>query len=931
MRHFLGWDRYALDVVCDFLLPACRSGVNDLSDLLLIVPTRQTGRRLREALALTCERTAGALLAPQVLTPPNLLSVNSVKIASDVMVDAVWVSFLQELKPGEYPVLFPVEPVKKDISWAFSMGRTLQRLRMELFESGLMIRDVANHEAVASEVDRWRELAAIETCFLEKLNNAGFTDPCVAGIEYARNPVLHAGITRIVVAAVADLSPLVTKVLDRLAKNITVDILVCAPKGREDWFDSWGRPLAERWEGAEVDISDTDLIATLDPAEQCREVIRIIGAESENYGQEDIAVGVPDQAVSELMEVRLGESGLNTFNPAGRHLKDHPLYQLLRTFAALLNEESFFTFRVLLELADTLYALDRDIDVSPRDAIMEADDFKNKFLPGSIKDAVIRLESEDGYPNLKKALARIERWQAKFKSSGLTDFLREWLTEFYAEREMPKQKDEKNVFREAAGKMMEVLDEMSTTFFDECMPDSETQLRFLLQHLQGCRCIAERDGEAVDLQGWVELQWENAPLLLVTGMNEGVVPESGGSDVFLPDTVRRVLGLRHDADVLARDLYFMQTMFTARRDEGRLCFICGRTSGSGDPLKPSRMLFHCTQDALIARAIRLFEPLSGGRDNFPPSTSFLLDPRLPSTESTLLNVEKLSVTAFADYLRCPFRFYLKRIRKMDALDEKKRELDALDFGNLIHYTLEKMGRSKEYSVCGDVGRLGDFLEKTVRMRAEKLYGKTCSLAVKIQIESAVCRLRAAAGAQVRLIEEGWRISGVEIPVKLCLNGISVGGRVDRIDRHSVDDRIRLIDYKTAESADKPVKTHLGTIREHTREYAICGKKAWVNLQLPLYALLASAGVEGGTIETAFFHLPKRVSETGVYHWRELSEELMSSARRCIDGVIDDIRAKRFWPPSERVEYDEFTRLFPLGVEESVDGEDFKAYLNGETA
>ena len=51
------------------------------------------------------------------------------------------------------------------------------------------------------------------------------------------------------------------------------------------------------------------------------------------------------------------------------------------------------------------------------------------------------------------------------------------------------------------------------------------------------------DRAAIELRGWLELPWDDAPALVVTGMNEGMVPASGGSDLFLPDTLRRRLKL----------------------------------------------------------------------------------------------------------------------------------------------------------------------------------------------------------------------------------------------------------------------------------------------------------------------------------------------------------------------------------------------------
>ena len=50
-RYFLGWDAPVTAKVREFLLPLQLSGPVDLGKDLIVVPTRQAGRRLREVLA----------------------------------------------------------------------------------------------------------------------------------------------------------------------------------------------------------------------------------------------------------------------------------------------------------------------------------------------------------------------------------------------------------------------------------------------------------------------------------------------------------------------------------------------------------------------------------------------------------------------------------------------------------------------------------------------------------------------------------------------------------------------------------------------------------------------------------------------------------------------------------------------------------------
>ncbi len=115
----------------------------------------------------------------------------------------------------------------------------------------------------------------------------------------------------------------------------------------------------------------------------------------------------------------------------------------------------------------------------------------------------------------------------------------------------------------------------------------------------------ERRNEIIDLEGWLELPWNDRPFLMVTGMNEEFVPGGSLSDAFLPDSLRRILDLRDDAARFARDVFLMQGMIKSRNAEGRACFIAGKTATSNDPLKPSRLLFRCDDVELPGRVKRL--------------------------------------------------------------------------------------------------------------------------------------------------------------------------------------------------------------------------------------------------------------------------------------------------------------------------------------
>ncbi len=128
-RVFLGWDRPFLTRAAAWLLER----QDELPRLLVVVPTTQGGRRLREALA----EQAGALLAPKIMTPGSLLKTTDPEVAADWMERVAWVETLEGVTDWSvYQELFP-QPPDEGEEWAGGLAKEMVNLRHALQENGL--------------------------------------------------------------------------------------------------------------------------------------------------------------------------------------------------------------------------------------------------------------------------------------------------------------------------------------------------------------------------------------------------------------------------------------------------------------------------------------------------------------------------------------------------------------------------------------------------------------------------------------------------------------------------------------------------------------------------------------------------------------------------------------------------------------------------
>jgi ATP-dependent helicase/nuclease subunit B len=430
----------------------------------------------------------------------------------------------------------------------------------------------------------------------------------------------------------------------------------------------------------------------------------------------------------------------------------------------------------------------------------------------------------------------------------------------------------------------------------------------------------EKPPGALDLQGWLELLWEDAPHLAIVGLNDGRVPEAIFGDPFLPETLRERIGLRSNEARFARDAYVLAAVASERRARGRLDILFGKTSEGGDPLRPSRLLLQCRDSELPDRIDLLFgEPELSGR-HLHWTRSWLLRPRRPDQPLT-----GVPVTGIRRWLLCPFRFYLHRALRMEAVDPEKTEMNEADFGTLCHAALEAMAGEPGIRDCTDEATLRDFLAGALESRARNRFGSRLALPLVVQLESARQRLWKAAEVEARERAQGWRTVQVERRFEVVLEGVTVAGMIDRIDRNAETGLTRVLDYKTSDKAISPEEAHLkGSSRGAStpREFATHtdGKRTrvWTDLQLPLY-LEALAGEYPGA-SCGYFNLPKSVGETGIQLWEAYSPEFHASALRCAKGVCRAIHSGDFWPPNETIDpdRDEFAGLFKHGAQASIE-------------
>jgi len=889
-RVFLGWEQPFLEVLVDWLWDRRES----LPGTLVVVPTAQSGRRLREALA---ER--GGCLAPRVTTPGHFLKTD--KAAPQSIEHLAWVEVIEAIEDwASYDAAFPIPPGEGEAAgWALGLASAMVTLRTSLQENALTIASAARMLSSTVEADRWAALAALESRVERLLAEWGWTSRSTLLARGSEE--WSAGVSSVVLAGVPDLPAAAAQIL--CATALTITALVGAPETLADQFDSLGQPL-DSWNTRPIIWPETgDVLLTADPRQQAAEAVRLAAAA--NTPSNALALGTADEETAGELVRAFGRAGWVLHDPS--HLPPQALSAWLSAWRDFVRQPSAASAIDLLAFPQSS-PLVKHQRAQRAKALSEA---RDRWLA---KDAA----------DLDRALAQTRR-DAETESLKLAidtlESLSDWRERFF-----------RAGFHRGLEAILEAIDpgqKNTTAIIDWLQVTSDTAARvrrgpgFWIDLLLGSlpeSVAIPPEGRVLDVQGWLELFHEPGHHLIVCGMNEGKVPGRASSDAWLPETARGKLGLSSDATRAARDAYLLTAMLEARRNTGRVDLLLAKTGADGAALLPSRLLLAAPEPELPARVTTLFRELE------PPDAAlaWTLDESWKWKPRVVPMKPRLGVTAFADYLSCPFRFYLKHVTGMGAPEPERVEWNARDFGNIAHIVLENWALDSEACAFSTFEAIEEWVHTNLNEVVRERFGTRPPLAVRIQTESMRQRLSWFARIQAAECAKGWRVTEVEKKFEIQIDEFIVVGRVDRIERHD-DGRRRVLDYKTgnvgpvesahrvAITANTRLPAHLENVPAILHTTADGKTKRWKNLQLALY----SAAL-GDIDEIGYFSLGAMEGDVKLSLWEGFSPDDRDSALECAKWVISRVKQRTFWPPAEKVDWDDY-EILSLGrsLEETV--------------
>ena len=903
-RKFLGLQQPALHSAAEYLFARyARPPLLDLRNTVIVVPGRRAGRRLLEVLVDRAESDALRLRPPDIATVgrlPEHLYHPQRPFANELVQRLAWVSVLKKTPPDQLAPLVPHAPEHDDVARWLELAELLRRRHVELAAERMDFEKVAQSIGRAggeSERRRWETMAAIQSAYHSLLDRLELWDRQTARLIAIKRR--ECGTDQdIVLLGTVDMSLTMRAMLDQVDGSVTA--LVFADDAWQERFDQHGCLLPNAWREVAIGLRDDQLEIVSGPQQQAEAAVRQIASYDGKYGADEIIIGVPDEQLIPHLEREMSRYELPVRWGPGRPFAETAPFRLFAALGRCIQFNRFRDWATLVRHPDVEAWLDQL--GAPAQWLTALDRYQTEHLPFSLPrkwlGAQHQGQTTHGVQDLQGALAPLRSLVESLRAGPRP--LDQWgeplldvLLQVYSHREFDRRLESDRTTIASCERIRDTLQEQAATP-GELLPvvTASESVDLLLDEIR-TDAVPGQAADAVELLGWLELSLDDAPALILTSVNEGFVPESVNSDLFLPDSIRSQLGLFDNQRRYARDAYALSVLLAVRES---LHVITGRTNRDGDPLAPSRLLFATNDEQAARRALSYFRQtelrMASLSNVAATGPSALAMPPRPVPQPNILH--RLAVTSFRNYLACPYRFYLRHVLKLRALDDQAEELDAGSFGSLAHEVLRRFGQSRQRDST-DAGEIRGVLNRELNRHAAQVFGGDVTPAVKIQIEQLRVRLDAFSARQADWCAAGWQIEHIEVPqaqhsdATLEVDGDSciLTGRIDRIDIHRDTGERIILDYKTSDAAKQPDQAHrkLGQ---------------WFDLQLPLYRHLARSLQISEPLKLGYVLLPKDTTKTAFTQASWTSDELQQADEQA-KQVVRDIRAERFWPPAASVD------------------------------
>ena len=318
--------------------------------------------------------------------------------------------------------------------------------------------------------------------------------------------------------------------------------------------------------------------------------------------------------------------------------------------------------------------------------------------------------------------------------------------------------------------------------------------------------------KGLQIMGMLESRNLDFETVILTSVNEGILPSGKSNNSFLPFDLKIAFGLPTYKE---KDAVYTYHFYRLLQRAKHVYILYNTEPDVLEGGEKSRLIAQLLTDKNRSKDIT--ELVAAPEIKTSPKKSCTI----PKDGTLMQKIKELAEKGFSpssltNYIRNPIDFYKRSILKIDDVNEVEENVAANTFGTIVHDALEELyipyigqnltkealdsmfplikGVVKKHFVLnyadGDISRGKNLIAYNVVLQYIENF-------IKSELEE-------IKGHQIKILglEEGWNtqlaIKGLNFPVTLK-------GKLDRIDER--DGILRIIDYKTGKVTSKDVEVY----------------------------------------------------------------------------------------------------------------------------
>jgi len=356
--------------------------------------------------------------------------------------------------------------------------------------------------------------------------------------------------------------------------------------------------------------------------------------------------------------------------------------------------------------------------------------------------------------------------------------------------------------------------------------------------------------EGLQIMGMLESRNLDFETVIISSVNEGILPSGKSNNSFIPFDLKNALGLPTYKE---KDAVYTYHFYRLLQRAKNVYIIYNTEPDVLEGREKSRLIAQLQTDPV--RNDDIIENIVA--PDIQPTIKQLECIKKDVALMTLIrnHAQKgFSPSSLSNYIRNPIDFYKRNLLKIDAQLEVEETVAANTFGNIVHNTLEDLYQpfvGAYLSIDGLTSMKSNVLSLVEKHFAKSYMNGDTNFGKNLIAKHVILRyIEAYIDQEISEVKNHQiKIVGLEAKLEIALNipeidfQVVLTGKLDRIDEK--DGTIRIIDYKTGKVESKHVEIvdweEIGNNYDYSKAF-----------QLLCYALMFNKKTSIETIESGIF-------------------------------------------------------------------------------